>query len=148
MLRLTISLALLASATSAAAEDWRLVEITDAAPGRTAGLIDYDSVDRSDAQFPRITAALLLETPRDGMVRILTTSVVDCAGMRFKLVDVEMHDVDGKIQSEAVDQPYQEMRVGSPADTMRFAACNNDWYLTKETGKKPLGEIAADVFGS
>lgn len=150
MLRLLVFVGMLAGTGSAAAEDWRLSDVQGSAPQRVAGLIDYDSVDRSDANFPRVKQALLFETARvQGVTRVINTSVVDCIGMRSRIAHVEGRDSEGRIVvSQAVERPFDPIVAGSPADTMHLAVCDDTWLLTTETGKKPLEAIASGLFGS
>lgn len=150
MLRWVVAASVVAGAGPAAAEDWRLMmDIQGSMPERTAGLIDYDSVDRSDPAFPRVKQALLFETARANDVkRVANTYVVDCAGMRLRIVHIEAWNSEGKIVvSQALDRPFDAIEAGSPADTVHLAVCDDTWLLTTETGKQSLDAIASGLFG-
>jgi hypothetical protein len=149
MFRFVLVLAVLSAAAPATAEDWRLIQVNGSAPQRAAGLIDYDSLDLSDPNFPRIKQALLFETarPRD-ITASVTTHVIDCVGMRLKLVHVEGLNSEGKIVvSQAVERPYEPIEAGAPSDTIHLAVCDDTWLLTTPTDKMPLTAIARSLFG-
>src|SRR5262245_55937063 len=98
MFRLPLAAIGLLLSTHAAAEDWRLLSVDGAAPARVAGMIDFDSIDRSKPGLRTFDMGLLLEqTDEDGISRGITTHVIDCTARTIKIVHVEVRGADGHV---------------------------------------------------
>lgn len=118
-------------AAPALAADWFLVE--KAEDGTTAIFVDRDSIADMGIKTRRASVVYVPDEPGDdGAAGYRATLEYDCADPRYRFIDIDSLDIDGKrTASFPGSRNWRDIVAGTLDDTARKFVCSN--------GEEPSG---------